>query len=166
MHDAERGDPPADRGEPGTGGRAVSIAELLAERERIEAEAMPLREKLARRDEVLAARDRAKALHERLFEQHDRAAGDAILYRRALPPRPQELDLAKDAWEQAEDVARAAELACEGTEAALLAKNAEAGIKAGQIRDQANRDMPAACILLCEAYAASLRRAEADRARF
>jgi hypothetical protein len=142
-----------------------ALLDLIAEREQLEAEAAPLREKLARRDEVLAARDRAKALHERLFEQHDRAAGDAILYRRALPARPSELDAAKDAWDRAEEAVRAVELACEGTEEELQSKNTGLGIKVQQIREQVCRDVPQACALLCEAAEGERRSFQAAMAR-
>jgi hypothetical protein len=63
----------------------ASLAQLLAQAERLRVETEPLAEQLRRCDEVAARADRALAHRDRLLEEHDAAVAESIVRRR---PRP------------------------------------------------------------------------------
>jgi hypothetical protein len=135
----------------------TALSDRLARRAELEAEAGPLRERLARCDQAIAAMDEAQALRDTLLDQHDRLVADAIQYGRHPPEIDPGLNLAEIALRKASGEARAAAKARPGIVERLDAITAQQGQLAQQLEEQTWSDADAATAPLFE-------RAEADTA--
>jgi hypothetical protein len=136
------------------------LPQLLEQRSRLEAEAAPLRERLARCDAAIEAADRAQQLRDRLLAQHDRTVADCIANGRHPPPMDPELDQAEIALRRVKSAERGALLARERIQEELAALNAQLSAVAAELDEATWASVPQACAAMFEQAERSRREFE------
>ena len=104
----------SDNDTPASSGSAGFLLRLIARRDVLQAELVPLQQRLERCDAAIARADEAQKLRDRLIEEDDRGVAEAIASGRARPPMDPQLNLAEIQLRRAKGEERAALKAREG----------------------------------------------------
>jgi hypothetical protein len=142
-----------------------ALAQLLARKAALDAEAAPLSERLQRCDEVLARLDEAQRLRDAALDRYDTATADSQIYGRRVDVDPGPLNLAEIHLRQAQGEARAALKAKQEIIDHQVALNAQLSAIGADLEEQMWATADAATALEFEAAEAAQRQVAEKWAR-
>jgi hypothetical protein len=135
---------------------STALPQLLAQRAQLEAQAEPLRERLARCDAAILAADKTLAVRDRLLQRHDRTVADCIANGRYAPPADPELDESEIQLRRAKSQERGALLARARVQEQLASLNGQLTELAAQIDEEIWLSVPAGASHLFAAAEAAM----------